>query len=69
MVLDWEPATRCCAAPAYLPAAAVCLLTPRLFSASGFSQFYSCQLSNISAEEPAGVRSLPCFINKIASLF
>lgn len=68
-VLDSKPANRCCAAPAYLPASAVCLLSPRVFSVSGFLQFYSCQLAKISAEEPAGVRSLPCFINKIASLF
>lgn len=55
--------------PAYLPTSAVCLLALRVFSVSDFLQFYSCQLANVSAEEPAGVRSLPCFINKIASLF
>lgn len=67
--LDSKSANRCCAAPAYLPASAVCLLSLRVLSVSGFLQFYSCQLANVSAEEPAGVRSPPCFINKIASLF
>lgn len=67
--LDSKPADRCYAVPAYLPASAVCLLSPGVLFVSGFLQLYSCQLANVSAEEPAGVRSLPCFINKIASLF
>lgn len=67
--LDSKPANRCCAVPAYLPASAVCLPSLRVLSVSGFLQFYSCQLAKVSAEEPAGVRSPPCFINKIASLF
>lgn len=67
--LDWKAANRCCAVPAYLPASAACLLSPHELSVSGFLQFYCCQPANGSAEEPAGVRSPPCFINKIASLF
>lgn len=53
--------------PTCLPLLSVSSLC--MFSVSDFLQFDSCQLANRSAQEPAGLRSLPRFIHKIASLF